>query len=88
MIYQQLKMPEKQKEYTEKGLTCAKQSGKNDALMLAYLQMASYYIELKDYSLAKTMRILPLPILMRAMIFPAYKISIFKGRYISECKNI
>ncbi|MGB5028832.1 MAG: sensor histidine kinase [Chitinophagaceae bacterium] len=53
MIYQQLKMPEKQKEYTEKGLTCAKQSGKNDALMLAYLQMASYYIELKDYSLAK-----------------------------------
>lgn len=53
MIYQQLKMPEKQKEYTEKGLAFAKESGKSDAIMLAYLQMASYYTELKKYPFAK-----------------------------------
>lgn len=53
MIYQQLKIPEKQKEYIDKGLIYAKQSGKKDALMLSYLQMANYYSEVKDFSLAK-----------------------------------
>lgn len=53
MIYQQLKMPEKQKEYTEKGLAFAKESGKRDGMMLSYLHMASFYTELKDFPRAK-----------------------------------
>lgn len=53
MIYQQLKIPEKQKEYTEKGLAYAKQLGKRDALMLAYLQLSGYYTEIKEFKLAK-----------------------------------
>lgn len=53
MIYQQLKLPEKQKQYVDKGLAYARTSGKNDAMMLAYLQQAQYYTEVKDFSMAK-----------------------------------
>lgn len=53
MIYQQLKLPGKQKEYVDKGLAFARLSGKNDAMMLAYLQQSQYYTELKDFQIAK-----------------------------------
>ncbi len=53
MIYQQLKMPDKQKEYTEKGLAYAKQTGKRDGLMLAYLHLSGYYTEINEFSIAK-----------------------------------
>lgn len=53
MIYQQLKLPEKQKEYVEKGLANAKLSKENDILMMAYLQKSSYYAEINEFAKAK-----------------------------------
>ncbi len=53
MIYQQLRIPEKQKEYVNMGLKYAKMSGDNSAMMLAYLQQGSYFTEIKDFQKAK-----------------------------------
>ncbi len=53
MIYQQLKLPEKQKEYVDKGLVFAKISKDNSAIMLAHLQQGSYFTEVRDFQKAK-----------------------------------
>lgn len=53
MTYQQLKLPDKQKEYVDKGLVYAKISKDNSAKMLAYLQQGSYYTEIRDFQKAK-----------------------------------
>lgn len=54
MTYQRLQLPEKQKEYAEKGLTFAKLSRDNDIIMLAFLQKAHYLTEIKDFASAKS----------------------------------
>ena len=54
MTYQRLQLPEKQKEYAEKGLTFAKLSGDKDIIMLAFLQKAHYLTEIKDFASAKS----------------------------------
>jgi signal transduction histidine kinase len=53
MIYQQLKLPEKQKEYVDKGLVYAKISKDNSAIMLAYLQQGHHFTEVRDFQKAK-----------------------------------
>lgn len=53
MIYQQLNLPEKQKEYVDKGLTFAKISNNNGAMMLAYLHQGHYFTGMKDFQKAK-----------------------------------
>jgi signal transduction histidine kinase len=53
MIYQQLKLPEKQKEYADKGLENARKSNEDEILMLAYLQQTHYYTEINDFLKAK-----------------------------------
>ena len=53
MIYQQLKLPEKQKEYVDKGLAYAKISNDNSAMMLAYLQQGHYFTGMRDFQKAK-----------------------------------
>jgi signal transduction histidine kinase len=53
MTYQRLKLPEKQKEYVEKGINYARLSGDDDIIMLSFLQKAHYLTELKDFAGAK-----------------------------------
>jgi two-component system, NarL family, sensor kinase len=53
MIYQQLNLPEKQKEYTDKGLVYAKISNDNSAMMVACLQLGHYYTGIRDFQKAK-----------------------------------
>jgi signal transduction histidine kinase len=53
MTYQRLKLPEKQKEYVEKGINYARLSGDNDIIMLSFLQKAHYLTEIKDFKGAK-----------------------------------
>lgn len=53
MIYQQLNLPEKQKEYVDKGLKYAKIANNAGNLMLAYLQQASYFFVLRNFQQAK-----------------------------------
>ena len=53
MIYQQLKIHEKQKEYVDKGLMYAKTSGDRGLIMVAYLQQAHYCTEINDFQKAK-----------------------------------
>lgn len=53
MIYQQLNLPEKQKEYVDKGLQYAKQAKNPANLMLGYLQQASFYTFMHDFQQAK-----------------------------------
>jgi two-component system, NarL family, sensor kinase len=54
MIYQQLKLHDKQKEYVDKGLVYAKESKDNSALMLAYLQQGHYFTEIRNFIKAKS----------------------------------
>ncbi len=53
MIYQQLNLPDKQKEYADKGLVYAKISNDNSAMMVAYLQLGHYYTGIRDFQKAK-----------------------------------
>lgn len=53
MIYQQLKIPEKQKEYVDKGLKFARLANSGRLIMLAYLHQAQYCTELRDFKGAK-----------------------------------
>lgn len=53
MIFQQLSLPEKQKEYVDKGLNFAKKANHPNNLMLGYLQQASYFTEIRDFKQAK-----------------------------------
>lgn len=53
MIYQQLNLPGKQKEYVDKGLENARLAGNPSALMLGFLQQAGYYTSIYDFQKAK-----------------------------------
>ena len=53
MIYQQLNLPGKQKEYVDKGLENARLAGNPSALMLGFLQQAAYYTSIYDFQKAK-----------------------------------
>lgn len=53
MIYQQLKLSQKQKEYADKGLRYALLSGNKGLIMVAYLHEAQYRTELNDFQGAK-----------------------------------
>ncbi|WP_040480029.1 tetratricopeptide repeat-containing sensor histidine kinase [Mariniradius saccharolyticus] len=53
MIFQQLSLPEKQKEYVDKALDFAKKANHPGNLMLSYLQQASYFTEIRDFQKAK-----------------------------------
>ena len=54
MTYQQLKIPEKQKEYVDKGQEYARLSGDKSLMMIAFLHQAQYRTELNDFYGAKT----------------------------------
>ena len=54
MVYQQLKMPDNQKDYTEKGILFARKSGNKDLVMLSFLRQAHYLTEVKDFNGAKS----------------------------------
>ncbi len=54
MIYQQLKIPEKQKEYVDMGLKYARLSNDRRLIMMAYIHQANYRTELNDFKGAKT----------------------------------
>lgn len=54
MIFQQLNLPEKQKEYVDKGLNYAKKANNASSMMLGYVQQASYYSDSKDFEKAKS----------------------------------
>jgi two-component system NarL family sensor kinase len=53
MIYQQLKMWDKQKEYVDKGLHYAQITKAPGDLMLSYAQLASHYTGIRDFPEAK-----------------------------------
>ena len=53
MIYQQIKLLHKQKEYLDKALRLAKQLNEPAGLFLAYMQASHYDTEARDYSTAK-----------------------------------
>ena len=53
MIYQQLNLPEKQKEYVDKGLIYARISKDNSAMMVAYLHQGHYFTGMRDFQEAK-----------------------------------
>lgn len=53
MIFQQLSLPEKQKEYVDKGLDFAKKANQPSNLLLGYLQQANYFTEIRDFQKAK-----------------------------------
>ncbi|RPA70399.1 hypothetical protein EF405_03775 [Cyclobacteriaceae bacterium YHN15] len=53
MIFQQLSLPEKQKEYVDKGLDFAKKANHTSNLLLGYLQQANYFTEIRDFQKAK-----------------------------------
>jgi signal transduction histidine kinase len=53
MIYQQLNLPGKQKEYVDKGLENARLAGNPSALMLGFLQQAGYYTSIYDFQKGK-----------------------------------
>ncbi|MFD2201972.1 tetratricopeptide repeat-containing sensor histidine kinase [Shivajiella indica] len=53
MIFQQLSLPEKQKEYVDKGLDFAKKANHPSNLLLGYLQQANYFTEIRDFQKAK-----------------------------------
>lgn len=53
MIYQQLNIPEKQKEYVEKGLANARLANSPTSLMTGFVQLANYYTSVFDFKMAK-----------------------------------
>lgn len=53
MIYQQLKLKDKQKEYVDKALNLARQLNAAPGLFLAYMQATHYYTETGEYLKAK-----------------------------------
>ena len=53
MIYQQIKLPQKQREYVDKAAEYANLSGEKDIIMLSFLQKAHYLTEVEDFKGAK-----------------------------------
>ncbi|MDF2187824.1 sensor histidine kinase [Paraflavitalea sp. CAU 1676] len=52
-LYQQLKLPEKQREYSSKALEAAKKSNKKKSLYVGYLYNVHYFVEVKEFNKAK-----------------------------------
>lgn len=53
LIYQQIKLPEKQKEHSQKALIYARKAGLDQSLFEAFLHSALYFNEVRDYQNAK-----------------------------------